>query len=293
MKTFITILLFFVTNNFNYAQNDSISRNGFYIPKNTLECNLQLDKMFTPRAKKQLLQLKENKLKRVSGVKVFGEWFQDDSTRLVNFFNQHSITDWEERGYLVILSYYRFLKKIPFDIAKETKILNTRRDSIELEKKIKYGKDIVADSINGIYIPKDIFDCFSRLDEILDDSTKNIIKAAKTKKELVVEFHMDLGRWMRNAWRLWGGSRLKEYFKKLNLKHPDQISSVILYSYNQFLNGIKVEIEKYIADSNAEEEAFKKAMLLDKSEMYFPKVEYSKEYKMFLKTKKIKKIYTR
>jgi hypothetical protein len=37
--------------------------------------------------------------------------------------------------------------------------------------------------------------------------------------------------WLRNGWWLWHGSRLSQYFNKLGIQHPDDMSGIILASY--------------------------------------------------------------
>lgn len=41
-------------------------------------------------------------------------------------------------------------------------------------------------------------------------------------------FHHNLGRNIRNNWKLWGRGKLYKYFLDMGLDHPDDMSSVIL-----------------------------------------------------------------
>lgn len=50
---------------------------------------------------------------------------------------------------------------------------------------------------------------------------------------------MGLGMWMRNNWRLWAGSRLQKYFLVRGIRHPDDMSGVILEYYYDWLKGQK------------------------------------------------------
>ncbi len=92
------------------------------------------------------------------------------------------------------------------------------------------------DSINGIYIPKDLKECFVQLDTLLSAEDKEVIRKLERSGEMV-QFHHGLGMWIRNNWGLWNGSRLQEYFKKRGITHPDDMSGLILAYYYDWLNG--------------------------------------------------------
>ena len=65
MKTAFNILVIFILTLKCYGQSDSISEKGFYIPKNIIECNQQLDKTIGKQAKVKLKQVDENRLDKV------------------------------------------------------------------------------------------------------------------------------------------------------------------------------------------------------------------------------------
>lgn len=102
-----------------------------------------------------------------------------------------------------------------------------------------------ADSIRGVYIPKDIEDCCRQIDSFLSDSMKAKAKQW-TENEFSSRAHMGLGMWMRNNWQLWGGSRLSKYFNLLGIYHPDDMSGFILDSYHRYLTGNAINLEEQI-----------------------------------------------
>jgi hypothetical protein len=105
----------------------------------------------------------------------------------------------------------------------------------ELEKIQITGLEYdLADTINGIYIPKDIQDCMLALDKQLSDSLKKEI-VKKTNEDFCVTEHFGLGLWIRNNWQLWHLSRLYAYFREKGIKHPDSMSSLILEEYYNYL----------------------------------------------------------
>jgi hypothetical protein len=55
------------------------------------------------------------------------------------------------------------------------------------------------------------------------------------EQEFSTNPHFSLGLWIRNNWQLWGGSRLSKYFNKMGIFHPDDMSEIILKSYDRYL----------------------------------------------------------
>ncbi|MBX7240236.1 MAG: hypothetical protein K1X92_00710 [Bacteroidia bacterium] len=110
----------------------------------------------------------------------------------------------------------------------------------------KFSKmHIAADSIEGIYIPRNLEDCFSQLDYYWDDTVKTGILMV-TEEEFVGNMHIGTGMWLRNSWKLWSGSRLTEYFNYLGIHHPDDMSAIILASYHRYLSKKPVNLEEQI-----------------------------------------------
>jgi Domain of unknown function (DUF6794) len=101
------------------------------------------------------------------------------------------------------------------------------------------------DSIQGVYIPKDLSDCFIQLDKILKDNVKNDL-TGMSEKTFLMDSHFGLGLWIRNNWQLWNGSRLSKSFNELGVFHPDDISSVILQSYYRYLLKEDINLEEQI-----------------------------------------------
>ena len=101
------------------------------------------------------------------------------------------------------------------------------------------------DSINGIYIPTDLEDCFRQINTFWNDSTKQQV-ANWTEDEFSSKAHMGFGMWMRNNWRLWGGSRLSKYFNDMGIYHPDDMSGIVLTSYHRQLTGSDIQLKKQV-----------------------------------------------
>lgn len=99
----------------------------------------------------------------------------------------------------------------------------------------EYQRRLVADSIDGVYIPRNIEDCFTSLDSILwPKDRKGIIN--ETNRDAMSKYHFGLGMWLRNNWGLWAGSRLQTYMEAHGVYHPDNMSGAILEYYYDHLH---------------------------------------------------------
>lgn len=122
---------------------------------------------------------------------------------------------------------------------------HTFSQSVDNPNNIEHSKLIKQDSINGIYIPKDIKDCISQLKMYIPDSIVEQIKGM-SEQEFTSSFHLGFGMWIRNNWGLWGGSRLQIYLMNLGLSHPDEMSDFILTYYYNWLNGNNLKVKKAV-----------------------------------------------
>lgn len=107
-----------------------------------------------------------------------------------------------------------------------------------------------TDSLRGVFIPKNLDDCFKQIDSFWDDSTKVMVKQW-TEDEFIGRAHFSFGMWMRNNWQLWGGSRLSKYFNDLGVYHPDDMSGIILNSYYRYLTGNEINLQQQLNYINA------------------------------------------
>jgi len=110
----------------------------------------------------------------------------------------------------------------------------------------KYKVNPTADreSPTGVYIPKDLEDCFQELKSMLHPSLIQEMKSGSERD--MVKYHLGLGMWVRNNWGLWKGSRLKDYFNGLGIFHPDDMSGIILDSFWRHLNNSPINLQEQI-----------------------------------------------
>lgn len=121
---------------------------------------------------------------------------------------------------------------------KRNKLIAKHEGKIEWQnRRAWYERRIVADTIDGVYIPRNIEDCFSQLDSILAFKNRRGI-IAQPNRESMSKYHFGLGMWLRNNWGLWSGSRLERYFYARGVYHPDNMSGAILEYYYDYLHGV-------------------------------------------------------
>jgi hypothetical protein len=97
---------------------------------------------------------------------------------------------------------------------------------------------------SGVYIPKNLSDCFVELDKMLHPSFINQFKTSEAKE--TIKYHHTLGMWIRNNWGLWKGDTLARWFNNKGIFHPDDMSGIILDSYWRSLNKRPIDLENQI-----------------------------------------------
>lgn len=119
---------------------------------------------------------------------------------------------------------------------------NTAKEVFK-ENKIRF----TADSLMGVYIPRDIEDSFKQLDLLVNDSTKQIVKKL-SEKEFLANAHLGFGTWLRNNWQLWAGSRLSKFFNDQGIYNAEDMSGILLTSYHRKLNHQTIKLHEQIEE---------------------------------------------
>jgi len=118
----------------------------------------------------------------------------------------------------------------------------------KLRRKEEFKKRLTLEKIDNIYIPKNLYECLTELDRILNFENKKQLIEAKDSWQF--NSHMGgLGMWIRNNWGINGGSRLLKYFNDRRIGNGmfgnDDISGVIIDQYIIWLKGNKNSWEKW------------------------------------------------
>lgn len=173
---------------------------------------------------------------------------RDGAATIIEMENKDSLPDAALREAILGLE-YTFPAQLPDDIdlwcqeiyaflRKSDKRIAAKERKIQRKQEHEaYRQRLTADTINGIYIPRNIEECFQQLDTILSAHLRSIIRNSKSINE-IDGLHFGPGMWIRNNWGLWGGSRLQTYLLKRGLKHPDHMSGTIFDYYWDYLHGI-------------------------------------------------------
>ena len=82
--------------------------------------------------------------------------------------------------------------------------------------------------------PKNLTECIQMLDKNLKKEDKEYIKTL-TEEEFFMESHFTLGMGIRNEWIRSGNPELVTFFLEKGVKHPDDMSAMILTSYYRYL----------------------------------------------------------
>lgn len=116
--------------------------------------------------------------------------------------------------------------------------------SVAAEEKISKSDSATVQEKKELYIPKDLEDCFVQLKKMLDPSEIENIKAGT--EDDIIRYHFSLGMWMRNNWKLWGGSRLATWFNTQGIEHPDDMSGIILDSFWRHINQKPIKLDEQV-----------------------------------------------
>jgi len=99
-------------------------------------------------------------------------------------------------------------------------------------------------SHTGDYVPRDLDDCIVQLNKYLDPT--DIEKMKSGSEDDMGQYHFSLGMGLREAWGLWRGSRLGQWFNTQGIFHPDDMSGIILDSFWRQLNGKPIRLEEQV-----------------------------------------------
>lgn len=124
----------------------------------------------------------------------------------------------------------------------------------------EYQKRIQKEFLNGVYIPKDLADCFVQLNRLTDDASKTKFKNMP-EEDAARKLHFSLGRWIIYNWGFYEGSRLSFYLTNLGIGHPDDMAQFIIIAYHRNLNKNKLKVKELIDHYQAKREAEKKKRL--------------------------------
>lgn len=93
-------------------------------------------------------------------------------------------------------------------------------------------------------LPETLYECFIVLDDMNIGDVDAWLK--DTEDDALARSHHGVGMWIRNNWGLWQGGKLKQWFEDREVKHPDDMSGIILTSYHRMKNKKEIKLEELI-----------------------------------------------
>ncbi len=176
------------------------------------------------------------------GYATISNWiYEDEKSKLSKYIYKLGVGVGRHQETIVLISFKRYLLDKPINEDEIIAPFKLLEEKWIAEDKVR----LTTDTLRGIYIPKDLEDCFNQINSFWQDSTK--LKYSKLEeRDFTVRMHFGLGLWMRNNWSLWGESRLSKYFNDMGINHPDDMSGIILDSYHRYLNKKDLKIEEQI-----------------------------------------------
>ena len=149
--------------------------------------------------------------------------------------------------------------------------VRTTTDTVNVEKKEEdffekqYQINILKTHLNGVYIPKDLFDGFEQLKRLMDPAT---LHEFQTLPEERAGKKIYLVMWIAQNWSFREGSRLSHLIRELGVTYPEHMAHFVVITFHRHLNrkdlGIKERVEFY---KQKEKEAFKKEKEKQKKEI--------------------------
>lgn len=82
------------------------------------------------------------------------------------------------------------------------------------------------------------------LDSALPPATKDRLRHALPDSSIY--YHMSLGMWLRNEAGLWRGGEIADSMRAHGVRHPDDMSDVILRAYGFYLRGKPINLDSLL-----------------------------------------------
>ncbi|HPG12722.1 MAG TPA: hypothetical protein PLU37_14410 [Chitinophagaceae bacterium] len=222
-----------------------------YDPKNLLDATKFLSKHTPTYLKTRIKNCNKDSLKDLvppwnytNKYYVIANWtITNKNTRFQRYFSNINVTSRQDQASLILQVFKNFLNNKPLDIENIIKQFQNDRKQWHYKDSSK----LTADSIEGIYIPSNLNDCFTQLDRFWSDSLKNVIRNMSESKFTAGE-HLNSGMWIRNNWGLHRGSRLTKFFNNIGVSNAEGISGIIITSYYRYLKGINIDLAYQISN---------------------------------------------
>lgn len=110
-----------------------------------------------------------------------------------------------------------------------------------------YQTRIKQETINGVYIPRDLEDAFRQLDVLTNETSRQKFKEMN-EADARHKLHFSLGRWIIHNWGFYEGSRLSYHLNQSGLFEPDDMARFIILTYHRRLNRRPLQADELIVE---------------------------------------------
>jgi hypothetical protein len=93
--------------------------------------------------------------------------------------------------------------------------------------------------------PRTLGEAYDVLARMLDPGLIRQIKAGSEQDVMVL--NNTIGMALRNLWGLWNGSRLSDHFRALGIRHPDDMTALLLITFWRHLNDQPLRVDEEVA----------------------------------------------
>ena len=143
---------------------------------------------------------------------------------------------------IIYRAYYQHLNNLPLTFEHDLDSLKEIKRVYDSTRKAWE----TADSINGVYIPKNLDEALDLLDSLVPEERINEFKSYKDEDKAVYSEYFGLGTYLiTNVWKA-GSSRLHYYFVEKGIYSHDAIKVLILRSWYRRLNNKPIKFEEQI-----------------------------------------------
>ncbi len=119
--------------------------------------------------------------------------------------------------------------------------------STEAEFEQQYQERIRKETLNGVYIPKNLEEAMVELDKRISSEARLKFKALPEDSVCMI-MHNRLGQWMILNWGFYGGSRLSNYLRSAGVTFPDDMADFLILAYHRRQNGKPIGIKELATD---------------------------------------------
>ncbi|WP_295667489.1 DUF6794 domain-containing protein, partial [uncultured Mucilaginibacter sp.] len=171
--------------------------------------------------------------------KTIDNWISDDNqgVKINKYLANKGIKTNQHQQTVILIAFKTMLLGGEVDEKQLFKPYQAIEAIWDKEDKVRF----TTDTLRGHYIPKDINDCFRKLDLLVPDSDK-IVAKSMAEDTFTSRYYFGLGFWVMNNWGLGSGSRLSVYFNSMGVYNNESMAGIVLVSYYRYLNGNPIHL---------------------------------------------------